>query len=59
MKILIDMNLSLEWVLTFTQAGIEAVHWSTIGDPGATDNVIMTWAVNNNYIASPYSGSIT
>lgn len=50
MKILIDMNLSPEWVETFAQAGIEAVHWSTIGDPGATDRVIMTWAVNNNYI---------
>ena len=50
MKILIDMNLSPEWVETFAQAGIEAVHWSTIGDPGATDRVIMTWAVDNNYI---------
>lgn len=44
------MNLSPEWVETFAQAGIEAVHWSTIGEPGATDRVIMTWAVDNNYI---------
>ncbi|MCC5635132.1 DUF5615 family PIN-like protein [Nostoc sp. CHAB 5844] len=32
MKILIDINLSPEWVETFAQAGIEAVHWSTIGE---------------------------
>ncbi|ABA22109.1 conserved hypothetical protein [Trichormus variabilis ATCC 29413] len=50
MKILIDMNLSPDWVETFAQAGIEAVHWSTIGNPRATDRVIMTWAVDNNYI---------
>lgn len=44
------MNLSPDWVETFAQAGIEAVHWSTIGNPRATDRVIMTWAVDNNYI---------
>lgn len=32
MKVLIDMNLSPLWVQFFIDAGIEAVHWSTIGD---------------------------
>ena len=50
MKILIDMNLSPECVQTFTDAGIDSVHWSTVGDPRATDRVIMAWAVDNNYI---------
>ena len=50
MKILIDMNLSPEWVQTFTDAGIDSVHWSTVGDPRATDRVIMAWAADNNYI---------
>ncbi|MBE9143801.1 DUF5615 family PIN-like protein [Planktothrix mougeotii] len=50
MKILIDMNLSPEWVKTFTDAGINSVHWSTVGDPRATDRLIMAWAADNNYI---------
>ena len=32
MKILIDMNLSPMWVQFLVSHGIEAVHWSTIGD---------------------------
>jgi predicted nuclease of predicted toxin-antitoxin system len=39
MKILIDMNLSPLWVDAFLEAGIEAVHWSTIGDPAAIDGL--------------------
>ena len=50
MKILIDMNLSPEWVKTFANDGIEAKHWSNIGDKNAMDEVIMQWALNNNYI---------
>jgi len=50
MKILIDMNLSPEWVKTFANNEIEAKHWSNIGDKRATDEVIMQWALNNNYI---------
>ncbi len=50
MKILIDMNLSPEWVQTLSAVGIEAVHWSTIGEPTAPDREIMTWALNNNYV---------
>ncbi len=35
MKLLIDMNLSPRWVSTLTQSGIEAAHWSTLGEPEA------------------------
>ena len=49
MKIVIDMNLSPEWVSVFKAAGYEAVHWSTVGDIKATDKTIMKWAVSNNY----------
>ena len=44
MKILIDMNLSPEWVKAFAEAKIEAIHWSTVGDPAATDRTIMAYA---------------
>lgn len=45
MKIVIDMNLSPEWVSVFEAAGYEAVHWSSVGDIKAKDTVIMAWAV--------------
>jgi hypothetical protein len=33
MKIIVDMNLSPEWVGFFATHGIESVHWSKIGNP--------------------------
>ncbi len=50
MKILIDMNLSLDWVNIFEQHGWHAVHWQEIGDPRAPDSTIMDWARANNYV---------
>jgi predicted nuclease of predicted toxin-antitoxin system len=50
MKILIDMNLSPEWVDIFAQHGITAVHWLTIGNPRAEDSVMMDWARANDHI---------
>ncbi|MGB5632466.1 MAG: DUF5615 family PIN-like protein [Waterburya sp.] len=50
MKIVIDMNLSPEWISVLEAAGYEAVHWSTVGNPKATDITIMAWAVSNGYI---------
>jgi len=50
MKILVDMNLSPEWVEVFAQHGLSAVHWSTVGDPRAEDPVLMQWARGNDYI---------
>jgi len=50
MKILIDMNLSPDWVKVLEHAGWEAVHWSTVGDMRAPDDVIMSWARENGYI---------
>ncbi len=50
MKILIDMNLSPLWVDALMDAEIEAVHWSTIGNPAAADRVIMSFAQAHGYI---------
>jgi predicted nuclease of predicted toxin-antitoxin system len=49
-KILIDMNLSPDWVPFLLNADWDAVHWSAVGDPEATDAVIMDWATANGYI---------
>jgi predicted nuclease of predicted toxin-antitoxin system len=50
MKIVIDMNLSPDWVRVLERAGWESVHWSTVGDIHATDDAIMSWARGNGYI---------
>ena len=49
-KILIDMNLSPDWVTLLESEGWSAVHWSTVGDPRATDRTIMDWAVANECV---------
>ncbi|MFM9971287.1 MAG: DUF5615 family PIN-like protein [Burkholderiales bacterium] len=49
-KILVDVNLSPEWVPLFIQAGWEALHWTTCGKPNAADGEIMKWARDNGYL---------
>ncbi len=50
MKILIDMNLSPDWVAAFVAENIKSVHWSRVGDPRAEDTEIMEYARANDYI---------
>lgn len=50
MKIVIDMNLSPDWVPLLENAGFESVHWSTVGDPRASDRAIMEWSLAKGYI---------
>ena len=50
MKLLLDMNLSPTWVRFLEENGFEAVHWSTTGEPTATDAVIMAWARNRGFV---------
>jgi predicted nuclease of predicted toxin-antitoxin system len=50
MKILVDMNLSPEWVTVLINHGLTAVHWSMVGDPRAEDSAIMDWAGANDHI---------
>jgi predicted nuclease of predicted toxin-antitoxin system len=49
-QLLIDMNLSPEWVAELARHGWSAVHWSTVGDPTAEDAVLMAWALANGYV---------
>jgi predicted nuclease of predicted toxin-antitoxin system len=49
MKILIDMNLSPEWVSRFAQSGIEATHWTEVGSPQAKDREIMEYALSKGF----------
>jgi predicted nuclease of predicted toxin-antitoxin system len=49
-KILIDMNLSPNWVAVFRQEGWEAVHWTAVGSATAKDIEILDWAAENHSV---------
>lgn len=49
MKVLVDMNLSPDWVAVLREAGWETAHWSTLGDPRAADIYIMAWAKQHDH----------
>lgn len=50
MKLLLDMNLSPQWVPFLKGAGIDATHWSTMGRATAPDAEVMDWARTNSCI---------
>jgi predicted nuclease of predicted toxin-antitoxin system len=50
MKILIDMNLSPDWVSYFAKEEIEAIHWSRVGNASAKDREIMEYALANDFV---------
>jgi predicted nuclease of predicted toxin-antitoxin system len=49
-QLVVDMNLSVEWVAELAGHGWSAVHWSTGGDPRADDATIMAWARANGHV---------
>lgn len=50
MKLLVDMNLSPDWVPLLASHGWEACHWSTIGPGNAPDSTLMSWAREHRHI---------
>lgn len=54
MKLLLDINLSPEWVAYLQGHGFEAVHWSSIGAGNAPDSEIMPWARDNGCVVSTH-----
>ena len=56
MKVLVDMNLSPLWVAYLADHGIDALHWSSVGDPRAEDAVIMGRAREHGYTGRLDSG---
>ena len=43
MKVLGDLNLPPAWAGFFREHGIEATHWSEVGDLRAPDAEVMRW----------------
>ncbi len=50
MKIIIDMNLSPDWVQSLAAAGHHAVHWSTLGRPNESDARILEQAARESAV---------
>lgn len=50
MKLLVDMNLSPNWVERLARHGFEAVHWSTFGAATAPDVEILAWAKQHHFV---------
>lgn len=44
------MNLSPSWVEYLASAGVDATHWSEVGDARAKDRVIMTHAWQHGFV---------
>ena len=50
LKLLIDMNLSPRWVEALADVGIEARHWSTVGDGAASDREVFQWVRQHGFV---------
>jgi predicted nuclease of predicted toxin-antitoxin system len=50
MKLLIDMNLSPMLCPMLAEAGYEARHWSSVGDPRAADPELLSWAKRESFV---------
>jgi len=50
MKIVIDVNLPPRCVEVLQRHSIDSVHWTTVGDPRATDREIMAWARDHAHV---------
>lgn len=50
MRILVDVCLSPQWVEYLQRGGVDAVHWTNVGNPSAADREIIEWAREQGYI---------
>ncbi len=50
LQILVDMNLSPDWIDWFRDQQWPAMHWSEVGDPKASDQIIMEWARTHQHV---------
>jgi predicted nuclease of predicted toxin-antitoxin system len=49
-RILVDMNLSPQWVTFLRENNVMAMHWSMVGEHTAKDSFIMEWAREKGYV---------
>ncbi|HEX4767694.1 MAG TPA: DUF5615 family PIN-like protein [Lichenihabitans sp.] len=44
MKLVVDMNLSPDWITALRGFGHDAIHWRSVGPANAPDDEILQWA---------------
>jgi predicted nuclease of predicted toxin-antitoxin system len=49
-KVLVDMNLSPEWLRALEQTGWPASHWSSVGSPTAADTDLLNWSRQHGWV---------
>lgn len=49
-RVVVDMNLSPEWVPVLASREYDAVHWSAIGNSRAPDTEIVDWARAQGFV---------
>ncbi len=49
-KVLVDVNLSPAWTERLATKGVEAVHWTAVGDPRAPDDELLRYAREHGYV---------
>jgi predicted nuclease of predicted toxin-antitoxin system len=49
-KVLVDVNLSPAWTNVLADHHIEAVHWTSVGDPRSADAEVMRYARDHGYV---------
>ena len=54
MKILLDMNVPLDYAMLLSERGFNALRWSDVGAPNAADAEIMEYARKHDYIVLTY-----
>ena len=50
MKLLVDINLSPDWLDFLRRHDFGGAHWSEVGDPRASDAEILAWARNHGHV---------
>jgi predicted nuclease of predicted toxin-antitoxin system len=50
MRLLLDMNVSPQLVSALAARGHDCAHWSTLGDPRASDEIILRYAKENGFV---------
>jgi len=58
MKILVDMNLSPEWIGFFSANGVESVHGSKVGSGNAEDSILLALDANCGTRASDRASQV-
>src|SRR4051794_8240437 len=50
MRLLVDINLSPDWVTMLASKGVDAIHWSAVGDVRASDVELMRYARDHDLV---------